>query len=125
MSQLTHQEVLALNKLGRGFSSLTRRDMQAFTKGRLRGGIRGKNKYHSGLLEAIGFVFPRFGVFVEMGVFGGLTRAEAQAQGKLNPKPWFNPALEKRLPRFIDDLQKTFSGFVIRAIEELKIKNAP
>ncbi len=122
MSELTHAEVLQLNKLGQQFGSLTKQDMQSMSTGRLSSAIKGRNKYRSGLLESVGFVFPRYGVFVEMGVFGGLTRDEAKGQGKLNPKPWFNPAIDKRLPRFIEDLQKTFKGFVLNAAQ-IKIKN--
>lgn len=126
MSQLTHQEVLKLNRMGQRFGSITRKDMKAMTKGRLASGLVGRNKYSYGQLEAVGFVFPRFGVFYEMGVFGGLTRDEAREQGKLNPKPWFNPALDRHIPKFIEDLQATFRGFIINAIQlrkKLQIKH--
>lgn len=123
MSELSQEEMLKLNKLARRWSRVTRKDMEGAAPGKLGQKLKGSNRYRSGLIEAVGFQFPRYGVFVEMGVFGGLTRDEARAQGKLNPKPWFNPALDEHYPKLVDDIQKLNKNFIVKEISKLKIKN--
>lgn len=86
-------------------------------------GLRLSNKFRDGQIEAIGFRFKRSGVFVEMGVFGGLTRDQAISRGKLNPKPWFNPALEAQMPKLLEMLEEHYADLVEVNFERLAIKN--
>lgn len=82
------------------------------------------NYYGDGQIEAIGFKFKRSGVFAEMGVFGGLTRREAISQGKLNPKPWFNPVLAVQIPKLLDLIGENYADRVELNLSRLEIKNA-
>ena len=82
--------------------------------------LKNKNKYSYGLIEAVGFQFPRLGVYLEQGVFGGLYKKEAIARGKLRPQPWFNPVMEKRLPVLSEKIAKLNGDLVLNAIK-LKI----
>jgi hypothetical protein len=104
------------------WASNARRGLVSQNKGTVTATLRNLNKYRFGLMEAIGFKFPRHGVFVEMGVFGGLTKKEAIAQGKLRPQPWFNPVIESRMPDLIDGLAEKTGDLVINA-QRILIKN--
>lgn len=120
--QLSPEEVKHLNTFLQKWASNTRRGLVSQNKGTVTATLRNLNKYRFGLMEAIGFKFPRHGVFVEMGVFGGLTRKEAIAQGKLRPQPWFNPVMESRMPDLIDGLAEKTGDLVINA-QRILIKN--
>jgi len=122
MSELSLQEAKELNKFLQLWASSTRRSLAAQNKGSVTATLKNQNKYRQGLMEAIGYKFPRHGVFVEMGVFGGLTRKEAIAQGKLRPQPWFNPVLERRLPALLDGIAEKSADLIINA-QRIMIKN--
>jgi hypothetical protein len=118
---LTPEEAKGINDFCQAWATATRRAMD----GRLvmsTARIQNVNKYRYGLIEALGFKFPRHGVFVEMGVFGGLSKKEATAQGKLRPRPWFNPVMEARIPKLIDGLAEKSGDLVINA-QRILIKN--
>lgn len=119
---LTIEEAKHLNEFLQLWASSTRRALAAQNKGSVTTTLKNINKYKFGLMEAIGFKFPRHGVFVEMGVFGGLTRKEAIAKGKLRPQPWFNPVIERRMPELIDGLAEKTGDLVIDA-QSILIKN--
>ena len=85
--------------------------------------IFNRNNKKDGTLYAVGFQFKRSGVFAEMGVFGGLTRDEAIAQGKLNPKPWFNPVMRQHVPKLLDILGDNTQRRVHAVLQRLEIKN--
>lgn len=114
-----------------GRESAQRMKMLAHSSGRKRKsgekglaeGLRLVNKYRDGQIEAIGFQFKRSGVFLEMGVFGGLTREEAIARGKLNPKPWFNPVLKDQMTKLVDILEQHYTDMVEVNFDRLAIKN--
>ena len=74
----------------------------------LRGVIRAWPRRQFGEIEGSSFTFPRHGVLAEMGVFGGLTKEQAIAQGKLDPRPWFNPALDSNFPKLQDDIGELY-----------------
>jgi hypothetical protein len=84
--------------------------------------VKVRNKRRDGEIEAAGFEFPRHRVFVEMGVFGGLSKKEAIAQGKLNPKPWFNPVLRTEVPKLEKKVLDAFENLIVNA-SRLEIKN--
>jgi hypothetical protein len=95
-------------------------------KGREKGlaqSIFNRNNKKDGSLYAVGFQFKRAGVFAEMGVFGGLTRAKAIAQGKLNPKPWFNPVMRQHVPKLLNILEDNTQRRVYAVLQRLEIKN--
>lgn len=120
---LTPDEAKHLNKFLQQWASSTRRGLMSKNKGTVTATLQNKNKYKMGLMEAIGYKFPRHGVFVEMGVFGSLSKKEAIAQGKLRPQPWFNPVINDRLPLLIDGLAERTGDLVINA-ERILINNA-
>lgn len=122
MSLLTEDERGQWNKIARSFGAMGSRDMRGSSTGKLSSRIKNRNKTRDGLVEAVGFVFPRYGVFYEMGVFGGLTRDEARAQGKLDPHPWFNPAVDKHMPKLEKAMGQLLEDFSINAMQ-LKIKH--
>ncbi len=115
MSQLTQDEIENLNRFLIQWSRDAKQQMKPAAKGRIGEKLVNRNKRKSGLIEAVGFQFPRFGVFYEMGVFGRLSRQKAIALGKLKPKPWFNPALDKNLPNLEQGLMDQFEGFTINS----------
>lgn len=121
-NELSVQEAAHVNKFLQQWASSTRRALAAQNKGSVTTTLKNINQYKFGLIEAIGYKFPRYGVFVEMGVFGGLTRKEAIAQGKLRPQPWFNPVLERRMPELIDGLAEKTGDLVVNA-QSILIKN--
>lgn len=119
--QLTPEETQAVNKFLHTWANQTRRALD----GRLvmsTAKIQNINKYNYGLMEAIGYKFPRHGVFVEMGVFGGLSKKEAIARGKLKPYPWFNPVMDARIPGLIAGLAEITGDLVINA-QRVMIQN--
>ena len=122
MSILTEKERNQWNKIARSFGAMTARDMRSNSTGKLAASIKNRNKSRYGVVEAVGFVFPRYGVFYEMGVFGGLTRDEARAQGKLDPHPWFNPAVDRHMPKLEKAMGELLEDFAINALQ-LKIKH--
>ncbi len=122
MSELSRVEMDALNKLLRSWGRGTAQSMRQGAKGTIQARLRNENKMEDGVISGIGFKFPRHGVFYEMGVFGGLTRKEAIAQGKLRPHPWFNPILDQRLPKLDQKLLDNFENFVVNA-SRIRIKN--
>lgn len=85
-------------------------------------GLRVGNLKDSGFIQAAGFLFPRYGVFLEMGVFGGMTREEAESRGKIKPKPWFNPVIDSEVPKLADNLLDLYEDFIIDATRA-QIKN--
>jgi len=85
--------------------------------------ISNLNSRKDGTLYAVGFKFKRAGVFAEMGVFGGLTRAEAQARGKLKPMPWFNPVMRQQITGLLDILEDNTADRVNSVLGRLEIKN--
>lgn len=123
MNEITPQEAAAMNQFLQRWAATTARSMKATGKGSISATLSNKNRKSYGIIESMSFKFPRHGVFVEMGVFGGLTRKEAIAQGKLKPMPWFNPVLERRIPTLIDGLAKHTGDMIINA-EKALIKNA-
>ena len=128
---LSAEEVKQLNKLGEHFGSVTKAEMRSRMprdKGTLSRRLRVKNKEVYGQLDAVSFSFPRYGVFVEMGVFsqgkgGSIKKAELAAMGKLRPQPWFNPAIDRHLPDFADKVEAQFENFVVKVLQNMKIKN--
>jgi len=112
---LKPDEVQQLNKVVGYWAQNTRRGFDR--------PVRVKNKYRDGMIEAAGFKFPRHLVFVEMGVFGGLTKKEAIARGKLRPMPWFNPIIRRQIPKLERTILDQFETLVINA-SRLEIKNA-
>lgn len=119
---LTPKQIDQFNKIGQNFGTVTRRDLKAAATGNLAASVKNRNKKRDGVMEAVGFTFPRYGVFYEMGVFGGLTRKEAREQGKLDPHPWFNPTVDRNLPRLEKNMQELFEDFAVNAMR-LRIKN--
>lgn len=111
---LKPDEVQQLNKVVGYWAQNTRR---SFTRP-----VRVKNTYRDGEIEAAGFKFKRHLVFVEMGVFGGLSKKEAIARGKLNPKPWFNPVIREQVPKLERKVLDAFENLVVNA-SRLEIKN--
>lgn len=122
MSQLTPEEIQGLNKTVRKFGSKISRKAKGAAVGSLREGFRNRNRYQDGVIEALSFKFPRYGVFREMGVFGGKTRKQLIAEGKLKPKPWFNPAIDAELPLLDQALLDEYENFVVNAAQ-IRIKN--
>jgi len=118
----TPEEIKELNSLVQQWANNTRRRLKSSAKGSLSAHLSSKNKYDYGLIQAAGFEFRRYGVFVEMGVFGGLSRDEAKAQGKLKPQPWFNPVVREDVPKLLDKLQDKFAELVDYS-DQLEIKN--
>jgi len=119
-SDFTHEEILKMNKIVRQWAYSAKIMMKGRAKGKVSSELRVVNKYSFGLIEATGFKFPRYGIFVEQGVFGGLTKKEAGSRGKLNPKPWFNPVIEKKVPQLGANLAKATGELIINAVR-LKI----
>lgn len=119
---LTIEEVREINKVVQDWANKARRQTISAATGSIKQ-VRQNNRYNYGLISSAGFKFPRHGVFVEMGVFGGLTRKEAIAKGKLNPKPWFNPVLKRMLPDLDKELGEANGKFALNAIENAFIKN--
>ena len=111
---LRPEEVQELNKVVSYWAQNTRRSMER--------PVQVKNKYRDGQVEAAGFKFKRHLVFVEMGVFGGLSRDEAKARGKLKPMPWFNPVIRRQVPRLETKVLDLFENLVVNAAR-LEIKN--
>lgn len=116
-----------LNFIADKWGSATRKDLLGSARG---AGIRApatklrlQKKMDSGRVEAISFSFPRYLVFVEMGVFGGLSIEEARSQGKLDPREWYNPALEKNLPNLEKQILDMFPDLVVKSTK-LKIRKA-
>lgn len=119
---LTYEEVRDINKVVQAWANKTRRQTINAATGSIKQ-VKQNNSYNYGLISSAGFKFPRHGVFVEMGVFGGLTRKEAIAQGRLKPKPWFNPVLKRMLPELDEELGEANGKFALNAIENAFIKN--
>lgn len=124
--QAEREYTFRLNHIADQWGSMTRRDMLANARASgisaPAGKVKNVNSQNSGRVDRIGFRFPRYLVFVEMGVFGGLSKDQAVAQGKLDPREWFNPALEKNLPELEDKLLDAFPDLVINAMRS-QIKN--
>lgn len=83
--------------------------------------IKPQTKKSYGLVEMVGFRFPRYLVFVEMGVFGGFNRKESVERGFIQ-QPWFNPAVERRLPELMDLVGKELGPITVNAAR-VKIKH--
>jgi hypothetical protein len=111
---LKPQEVDQLNKVVSYWAQNARRSMERT--------VRVSNVYRDGQIDAAGFKFKRHLVFVEMGVFGGLTRERANAAGKLKPMPWFNPVIRRQVPRLEKKVLDLFENLVVNAAR-LEIKN--
>ena len=103
MEGLSQEEIQKLNKIVRIWGSSSRKDMLKLIptrKSERRKGdnyslkkVKTKFKYDMGMVEAIGFEFPRHGVFVEMGVYGGYSKSE-----KTFPhESWFNITIDNNL----------------------------
>jgi|GEM_PF-4893444 len=73
------------------------------------------------VITALGFRFPRWGVFAEMGVFGGLTIERARVEGKLRPKPWFNPVVRNQIPKLLEILANDLEDKVEVNLKYLEI----
>lgn len=118
----THDEISRMNsvvkKWGRSTGSTLDGRLASLTGKQ----VNVRYKYNLGLLEAVGFKFPRYGVFLEMGVFGGLSKKEHIARGTLQPRPWFNPVIDANLPKLGRDLGKLTGQMIINALQ-IKIKN--
>lgn len=119
---LTVEEATQINKVVKNWAGNSARRMRVSSGSALRGRIKVRNTMRDGLLDAAGFQFPRHGVFYEMGVFGRLSRKEAISQGKLNPHPWFNPTIEKDVPKLMTKILDNYEDFTVNALN-LKIKN--
>jgi len=120
--ELSPEELKKLNAYLQRWAARMRGRLRTQAKGSIQTNLTNQNKYRFGLMEAIGFKFPRHGVFVEMGVFGGLTKKEAIAQNKLNPKPWFNPAMDRGVKELQEGLADITGDLVINAANAM-IKN--
>jgi hypothetical protein len=107
------QEIERINKAATAWGRKVRAQLKISAKGSISTQLRMQNRYDYGLISKIGYRFPRHGVFVEMGVFGGLSREEAIAQGKLRPMPWFNPVLDDKLDELGEELGQITSELAL------------
>lgn len=118
----TPQQIEAINKVAQAWANQTRLSLKASAKGSISSSLRMQNRYEYGFIYAITFKFPRYGVFVEMGVFGGLTRKEAAEKGKLRPQPWFNPVIISGLNDLGNNLSKVTADLVLGETNKALIK---
>lgn len=134
MSQLTQEEVHALNKLllkwQRGTMSKLKPAALGAASGIVNGidikingekkrvqGLHARNKRDvGGVIEGLGFKFPRFGVFVNMGIFGR-PKLKERPLGSLKPKPWFNNTIESRFPILQKELGEKYEDFTISELK--------
>ena len=124
---LTQNEIKGLNKIVRVWGRNSRNEMYnklpSRDSARLPGevsltSIKTAFKYDYGQVEAVGFKFPRHGVFVEMGVYGGFSRDEKTFPAT----PWFNEVIDDNLDELTEGVSGVYSEAVINA-SRLKIKN--
>ena len=121
-THFTHQEIIAMNRAVQQWASHTGSQMKGnLPPGDLKSGFKGSNRYNFGLISSVGYQFPRHGVFLEMGVFGGKNRKESQARG-YQPRPWFNPVVDRRLDALNEAIGQVTDKMVINATR-IKIKN--
>ncbi len=76
-----------------------------------------------GMIWKVAYQFPRYGVFVEQGVFGGLSIEEARKAGKTRPRPWLNATIQEKLSLLEGRIAQKNLVLVSRAIEKSLIKN--
>jgi hypothetical protein len=74
------------------------------------------------LIWKVVFQYPPHGLFLELGVFGGMTLEKARQSGKAKPRPWLTPSLRNHYPelsRKISNKSMVIVGVAIkRALEE-------
>lgn len=126
---LSPEEIDSLNAQYHAWAKRARTNMRnrgkasySFRQGRV---FRLRHTRNYGLIEGIGFRFPRHYVFVEQGVFGGLSKQEAIAQGKLRPKPWHDPAIDHMFPQLQSIIEKSHGQFAINRIRAILDPNSP
>ena len=103
-------------------SEITR--LKAYDTYQLFKSLRYRFGYDSGQVEKVSYQFPRYGVFVHKGVGRGwpISRVKASGgkPGGRQPKPWFNPVIDKQLEVLGDIVQKHFGDLTVS--EGVKIK---
>lgn len=94
-------------------------------RGELYRSVTGRTKSWNGLIYRVTKRIQRHGVFVEKGVGrgypiesikgNGLAISASGGKGRV-PKPWFNPTIDKDIPKLADLVQKFWSDAAINAI---------
>jgi hypothetical protein len=68
-----------------------------------------------GVVNRIGFKMPRHMVFVHKGVGRG-TKISQVGSTKRVPKPWFNPVIERNLPKLVDIVADHQGTMILNAV---------
>jgi hypothetical protein len=75
------------------------------------------------IIWKVAYQFPRYGVFVEQGVFGRMKIEQARQSGKLRPRPWLNATIQENFDELNQRLGQKSIALVSRAIQNALIKN--
>lgn len=128
VSPFTSEEISKLNAIIRKWGNLIHQNAKSKISeltdgtGELEDNSKNTFKRKLGLISAMTEKFPRHGVFVEMGVFGGHSKKTLEATGELKPKPWLNPSIEEVLPKLSKELASETSLIVVDKVAK-GIKN--
>lgn len=112
-SYWSQKEVSELNQVVQQWANNTLRKLKSRTPGTLSQTMRTANRYNYGMISAAGFQFRRYGIFYQLGLFGGLKLAEARAKGKLQePNPWYSEVMREDVPKLAKKINERFADMI-------------
>ena len=123
----TAAEIEGLNQVIRDWGKSVRSEAVGLAP-RNTGGLASKLRVLFGqeagdVIWKVAFQFPRYGVFTELGVFGGLKIDQARSAGKLRPRPWLNATIQEQFKTLEERLAQQSMVIVSKAIQEALTKN--